>query len=298
MGFNKQHIGDNEGMGTGLGGTNLKSLVSGYTWQNAQAETYYNALKTANGGDINSLSLYGIGLNTYKGAIDTFFVTGNTDGWLTNINILYLFQGNISGTQSINAVNPGSFDLTFINSPTYGQNGVTTDGATQYFKTGYIAGIELVNQNNMSVFGKLNSFVGSFYPYLSCVPSTSVRMQLGNSASVGTFSDAYNTTLSQGRLAVAESRLTFNHYTRRSSIDAEMYVNGVSTGTSITGGGTIPSAAKQDLWGGVQNDGSGNPSANFGQGTMEIVGSGIDFSDAEALSLYNAYATFATTIGR
>lgn len=272
--------------------------TSSYQFVNSQAEAYFDALVANGFTPYVCENLYSLTHYSYSEALDNFFISGDNDGWLSRINILYLFQGNSAETQSINAINPSTYELTFINSPTYNKNGVTVDGATQYYKTGYIAGAVLANQNQMSMFGKLQSQSTTFFPYLSCIPSTSVRMQLGNSNVAGTFADAYNSTGTQGRLVITETKLTFNHYTRRTSIDAEMYVNGISTGISNTGGGTIPSSINQDLFGGVQNNGSGGPSANFGAGTVEIVGSGIEFSDAQALSLYNAYNTFATLIGR
>lgn len=296
MGFNKQHIGDNEGMGTGLGGTNLKSLVTGYVWTNAQAETYYNALKTANGGDINSSSLYGIDLNTYKGAIDTFFVAGTTNGWLSKMTGMYLFQGDNASTQSINAKTPSTHDLVAINSPTYSSAGATLDGATQYFTTDINPSTHITtNDVHLSAY-VTGATADAIRSYWGTIPDSAERLKMAYTPSPTgtadkTFAHIYSSTNSIN--SVTDSINGFWLTTKRALGDMETYLNGASESTLGTNGGTNPNDTIYLM---AQNV-LGSP-AQFMDGTVEIATIGNGVTDAQVLDLYNNYQIFATTIGR
>jgi hypothetical protein len=266
-----------------------------YVFRNASALAYWNALTTANGSELNG-SIYGISTYNLKKAIDEFFITGNTDGWLAEMIAMYLYIGGTSATHAINAKNPGTHNLTFVGAPTHRKEGFgQLNGTTQYAQTGIIPSSHLtVNDVHLSSWNLENNN-SVVHTYLGALTSATVRLQLlfSNTLTAGLF-DAYNSTSGGGRVVdVTNATNRFKLGSRRASNDAEIYSNGVSNATISGSGGSQPAI---EIFIGAQNS-SGSP-ANFATLTFQFNSIGGGLTDAQQLSLYNAIADIKTTLGR
>jgi len=109
------------------------SLVEegGFSWTDADAEAYYDTLKTVNGGDINASGLYSITLDELKEGINTAFVDAKSDGTYSKMTHWFPVIGGTAATHAICAVTLAS-QLTYVGSPTHGSYGVRTNGTTQH----------------------------------------------------------------------------------------------------------------------------------------------------------------------
>lgn len=118
-------------------GLSLRTVSTGYPWQDADAQAYYNALYTANGGDIDSATLYSIDLDTFKGGLDTLFLGGKTNGWWSRAKSLHLYLGDSAATQGICAKR--LITCSFVGSPTFTYEGFGSAKPTNaYLATGLI----------------------------------------------------------------------------------------------------------------------------------------------------------------
>ena len=87
-----------------------------------------------------------------KDAANAFIVTLKGYSIWTKIQALYLFMGGTAAAHAINWKNPGTYDITWYNSPTHSANGVQF-GGTAYGDTG----VGSVNAESAGHFGYVNS---------------------------------------------------------------------------------------------------------------------------------------------
>lgn len=69
---------------------------------------------------------------TQKTAVNTFILGLKSNSLWTTFYGLYPFVGGTSGAHAVNAKSPGTYDITWFNSPTHNSNGVTGNGTTNY----------------------------------------------------------------------------------------------------------------------------------------------------------------------
>lgn len=104
---------------------------SGFVWTNVEAEAYYNAVTIANGGDIDTVTLYGQTLDDTKQAIDKR-VTDLKSALIFNKLVHdYPFFGGTSNTHAICAIDCTP-ELTYFGSPTHSSLGMVLNGVFQY----------------------------------------------------------------------------------------------------------------------------------------------------------------------
>ena len=292
MGFTIGHKGRNVGLDVGLGGAVMGNSNSTYVWTNADAETYYDALVTAQGDDLWINSIYGISINAYKQGLDNLFVSGASDGWFAKMIGMYLFQGSVVGANVINAFLPATNNLTAINSPTYDINGAVLNGTSQYFKTGISQNPDGTLNNLTYAIKTINVTSTGVDSYMGASNGITQRNQLVHQTTITSLS-SYTTTEGAGKTSVNATRNTFLLATRRASNDVEIYQDGVSIATDSGSGGT---RSTYENYIGTQNN-IGVPT-NYVDGTIQFASIGLGLTTAQQLSLYNAYTTFATLIGR
>ncbi len=276
------------------------SVASGtaedYAFSNADARTGYNAVVTGNGGAIN-YSIYDTNPRTVKvkEGLDNFFVTAVTDGWKTDLRGCYLFFGGSAGAHAINIFNAGTYNLTFVNTPTQGKDGTTFNGSSQYATTnGYIENTHgTLNNTHVSSLTSNVSSTG-IDSYIGASSGTSQRIQIihQTSGTVLQFS-AYTSTNGAGRLETTTARNQFLIGSRTASNSYKIYANGVSIASATDSGGTRPTV--QHYIGALNS--SGSPT-NYVDGTFRFASMGLGLTDAKALSLYNALTTFNAILGR
>lgn len=271
-----------------------------YSFKNASALTFWNALTTANGGVELTGSLYGITKNELKQAIDSYFITGTADGWLVKMVAAYLFIGGTASTHALNAVAPaGANNLVFINSPTQGATGTTFNGTTQYATTGITPAQMTQNNVHLSAWTSNVAHTGTVQAIWGALSGATQRTQfLYSNIASGTMTfDAHNNTDGAGRIS---STLTgagvFNQHwigSRRTSTDVELYLNGVTEKTQLAGGGT--EQAVNFYLAASNNAGT---TISFLNGRLHNATIGTSLTDAEALSLYQATSALNVILGR
>jgi hypothetical protein len=129
-----------------------------------------------------------------------------------------------------NLMNPGTFDLSFINSPTHATTGVTFNGTTQYSRTGWIPNTHGTNYN-VTLSAYLKTDAGLDASLMGSRDAGTRKLNLSPKWSDGTiYFDCYSNT---GRIAAAggnSSSLVIA--TSRANNDRETYRNATSTGTN------------------------------------------------------------------
>ena len=268
------------------------SFWGGYTFINSQAKTYWDALTTANGGVEVSGSVYGVTTNALKKEIDSFFITGDTDGWLAEMIGMYLLIGATSATHAINACNPGTYNITWVNSPSHSSSGVSLNGSSQYGTTAINNAVLTQNAVHLSVktSGVTTTGVDT---YIGASNGTTQRTQLVHQTSGTLQGQIHNNTDGAGMIQNTATRNNYLLVSRRSSTDIELYEDGVSIDTGTSSGGSEPT---YPLWiGALNNLGA---AANYMDGTLESVTVGAGLSTAQASSFYTALSTLNTILGR
>jgi hypothetical protein len=79
-------------------GARDNTASGGFVWVNSEAEAYYNAVTVANGGDVDTVALYGQTLDDTKQAIDTRVTDLKTAGVFTKLVRDYPFFGGTADT--------------------------------------------------------------------------------------------------------------------------------------------------------------------------------------------------------
>jgi hypothetical protein len=99
----------------------------------ADADAYIAAINTAGG----SLS------GAEETAIQTFFTDLKSDGIYSKISVMYPFLGGVANSNKINAINPGTNDLTFNGTWAHSATGSYVDKSGDYADTNFNASASL-----------------------------------------------------------------------------------------------------------------------------------------------------------
>lgn len=92
------------------------------------AQTYISAVIAA-GGTLST---------PQQNAVNTYFLGLKTDGIFSKLYFNYLYLGGVANSNKINAVNPGTYNLTFEGTWTHSTSGSTaTKNSANYGDTGY-----------------------------------------------------------------------------------------------------------------------------------------------------------------
>lgn len=274
--------------------TYFGSKSSAFVFTNVQAEAYYDALVIANGGDIDSNSIYSITLNVLKKGIDDFFVDGVSGGWVTKMDAMYLYIGATSATHAINGATPGTFGLTFFGSPIQSALGFgQLNGTNQFAKTGLIPNITLnPNDYHFSADNTINSPIGE--KAFMGVATSSVKRD------VLFFSQASGFTLFQSHAIASSvndatsSPDAFLVGTRISPTDLRMFRDGVQKDINMAAAtGTFETS---EVFLGARNV-LGTPSL-FSDFSFRFHSMGGGLTASHVTSLTTAFNALQATLGR
>lgn len=256
-----------------------------YTFVNAAAETYYNALSTANGGDIDAATLYGISLNTLKEAIDQYFT--DTNGIRSKMVHEFPMIGGTAATHAICSVDSAS-ELTFTGSPTQDATGLVLNGTTQYADMNNDPKTELPQfSSHLCIFGDI---VGDTLS-IGSRDNTSDSQFVRNTSSSGqaNFNQMSATTASamNADLVMVGSRTADN--------DLRLYSDGTEQALDITTTSRFLPTTYSTLIGAWDNIGT---PAGYTQGSIKFASIGEGLSGAEVSTLTTAIKDLNTTLGR
>ena len=266
----------------------------------SEAQMLLNPFKTSNGGgvvyDSDAQAFFtaaGISDNTQKSAVNQLVLDLKADGIWSKLRAIYPYVGGSSSTHAVNLKNPGTYDITWVNSPTHSSNGVDFNGSNQYGNTGIAPSntadpgeISLhvyVRDNTAIVGGDIGAASAGFGQTLI------YSKYIDNNYYTSANSAAYGTAASadaRGFWSVGREGISGgNEFTT--------YKNGVSLGVAGAGP-TTPLTS--NIFVGALND-AGTP-YDFCDRQQAFAAIGDGLTDAEMADLYTAVQAFQTTLGR
>lgn len=248
----------------------------------ADAQTFFNA------GTFN---------DALKTAYNTFFLnlkTGLTNG--TNVFsdtvALYILTSGNAADNAINAKNPGTFDLTFVNSPTHASTGVTFNGSSQYARTGLTPSAALT-LNDITCSGYLTQDNAAAEYIMGAANSGTQRVVLTSRWSTDQiFWDCQSS--SGGRVTAGSPQVGSELITgaRRSATDGEIYRNTASLASSSSGGGTLPTV---EMYLGCYNNGGSASGFMANEFKIAMIGNGL--TDNQVADWSAAVSQLMTDLG-
>ena len=90
----------------------------------------------------------------HQSALNTFIVGLKDNGLWSGFFGLYLFVGATAASHAVNWKSPGTYNVTWANSPTHDANGVTGNGTTSYGYTTGLTGTQTGNLLGLSVYNR------------------------------------------------------------------------------------------------------------------------------------------------
>jgi hypothetical protein len=200
-----------------------------------------------------------------KGRIDDYIKYLKDGGVWSKLDVMYLFAGhtNTGGEALINIKNPGTFNATLVNSPSFSAyQGFTGDGSTSYINTNWSPGGDGVNftQNSASIgyhcntalTGSSSTNIYGAYSggnYIRCWPRYTTDVRFVRINYTGNNLEAAGQTDTTGLFAdVVTSSTTQVSYRNASSID---------TGSDTTTG--VPDSDMYVLAGNISGAGGWTP---------------------------------------
>lgn len=220
----------------------------------------------------------------------------------TRMKAIYPFIGGNATAHAVNLKSPGTYDLTFVGSPTHSSNGVDWNGSSQYATTGITPS---------SVLTLYDTHI-SFYARENNTNQGEIEMGATSSDGAGgynglTFTSRYSTTYgvisdhyigpaANGEIIAANSNGSkFWISSRISTSSHVVYKDGISFATnSLSSGiGILPNVG---IYIGCYNF-TGTPNAySTKQLALASIGDGLD--STQAANFNTAVQTFQTARGR
>lgn len=250
------------------------------------AQAFFNAV-VANSGALSAIEKGGY--NTYR--IDS---KNNPNLWNPGVHADYPMMGGTAESMSINAQNPGNFDLIFVNTVAgdFTANGFTPNGLTSYARTGLSPDPVLIIQSvTLEYYSRDNTSENSCDIGAQVTSAQNLILFLDHSA-VDTIFDSYNggTGRVLGSTANVSGGVTS---VRLAANDSKVYRKGVSYGSIATSGGTQPNV---EFYIGARNVAGSADSFSTKECAGTLIGDG--FNSAQVLAQYDARQTLNTTLSR
>ena len=227
-------------------------------------------------------------------ACNTLIVGLKTEGIWTNTDLIYLYVGGTAAAHAVNWRTPGTYNITWYNSPTHSANGVQF-GGTAHGRTGYNPNTVGVNASASGLFGYINSLGSGTRPLIAAQDDVAtLEMLLLHSAAdefnsnIGLYAGRPGThpTFSANGCLVSQ---------RNSNIDFRRFINGAKTTTATPGGGTA--SVNLSLYIGCYNY-MGSP-ALYSNSRQAMCGlyRGV-WTDAQQTAFSTLVNAFQTSLGR
>lgn len=231
----------------------------------------------------------------YITALDTMIAGMRTDGNLTVLDRFWIFAQEVQGYARVSIVNPGSTQITEVNTPTFTVNqGYTGNGTNRYLNTGF-------NWSTSSVNTLRNSITHGVYITTNVAENKydSGHLSAGRdilmSSRFGT-GDTYQTANGAAGASVAVADSLGLSMARRTSTASgtTAYKNGASLGTVVNADPTLANSPQLVL--AYNSNALGAVTANAFSSkriAMHVIGSG----GVNPATFYTRFQTFAVSIG-
>lgn len=220
--------------------------------------------------------------NLQKVAINQYIVEAvkGANQWWDEVVADYFFFGTTSATQAINAKNPGTFDLVFVNTVPgdFTSKGWQPDNATSFARTGIIPSVDLsLISNHLEYYSRTNVLDTGVTIGVGTGTSKVHLMMLRGGSNIMQYR-AFNQ--STGQVSATNLSSLGGHLgTRTSSTDSRLFKNGVQIGAIATGGGTIET---KQIYIAARNQNNVADSFTGYQVAGASVGFGISVAQAQA----------------
>lgn len=229
-----------------------------------------------------------------KSACDTFIRGLKSNSIWTNTDLLYLLVGGTAASHAVNWRTPGTFNMTWTNSPTHSSNGVQF-GGTAHGRTGYNPNTQSVNPADSGMFAYVNSVGSGNRPLMAAQsdPSTLEMLILHNTAN-----EFHSMQGSYAGRASTHPSFTGNSCIvgqRNSTTETRRFINGTKTTTSTPACGTA--SVNLEIFAGCYNYG-GSPTL-YSNARVSLLGlyRGA-WSDAAQTAFSTLAANLQTALGR
>jgi len=215
--------------------------------------------------------------------------TNNTDVW-SDLLTLYPISPTSLAAAAFNLIDPSSYEITWYNSPTHGDDGIESDGSTSYGDSGYQADNSVDNDVGLTVafeyppgggtpLGARDTTGDDFYLMMRGASNTR-RFYAGENTEFVTGGSDLSTAVFTG--------------IRRAADDKELYKNGASVGTNTnTDSNGLPAlnlfvlASNQD----------GSPAQYMPSGiNTNFLAAHTALSDNQIDDLYDAITTYNANV--
>ena len=274
---------------TDIAGNNIAAQASTTAWSftvattgyEAESETIFAAFTTPPN-------------DTRKGVINTLVLALKTAGVWTKLDTFYVLGAADSQAALINWKNPGTFNATAVNAPTFtADQGFAGNGTTSYLDTGYTPSTNgsTFTQNSACLFvwSRTNTRSNSAAA-IGAATSDAPAVAYINPWNLTVDNVGHGLNGSTGFNAFAPtSAAGFFLLTRTASTGYDVYRNTTNLGTQ-----TSTSAGRSDQ---VMRICGGNVSANFTTRQILFAGCGGGLNSTEEAALYNALDAYRTAIG-
>lgn len=227
-----------------------------------------------------------------KRAINDVIVALKAAGVWTKLDVLYVFAAHDEDTALINWKNPGTFNCTAVNAPTFvADRGYTGDGASSALDTGFnpsTAGGGFTQNSAHLGAWSLTDIAASNHPNMGNTQATPhILINSRNTSDQASFRINSSTNLTIASTSGA------GHFSasRTSSTALTGYING-SAVTAVSGGtGNTSSTLQNDTiriarWG-----------IFYGERQIAVAHAGASLSGPETLAAYQAFQAYLQSVG-
>ena len=261
----------------------------GFVWVNPEAEAYYNAVTIANGGDIDTIALYGQTLDDTKSAIDSRVTNLKSAGIFTKLVHDYPFFGGTADTHAINAVNATS-TLLYFGSPTHSNLGMITNGANQYASLNNSFRSEVPSSEDWAIGVDTNSSNSKIIMGSRDATNIAAVIRYRLSTLLG-YTTTAGLTVSPALSSVSDSFIVISQY---EPLISRLYNDAVEESVTTSSSGLIPTT--YPLFIGAWNNYGGVIDAVAGNHKFAFASSGLTPTEVSSLNTINN--TFQSFLGR
>ena len=195
----------------------MQIIFSRHKFFDIDAQTYFDAA-----GIIDEIE---------KNAENTAIIALKDTTIWNKLDGLHFISPTNLATASVNAKNPGTFDLIPVNTPSHSINGVDFNGSTQYFRTGWTPNTHNPGGIHMAFYSRQDVSNNAFV--MGCQSATgkaTIQPRNGTTVAIGVNS---NNTISLS--GANPDSLGFFIATREGETDLKFYKNGAILSTGSAG---------------------------------------------------------------
>lgn len=264
-----------------------------YKFQNASAETYFNALVSAGFTEAQCISVYDVPLNSFRVAVDNLFAGLVADGLFSKLIKWTPAMGGSLATNVINAVAPGTNDSTYSGTPVATPYGTAHDGASwenfiltpngsmdqNDFSIGCVANDDYIPGVTIHLFGAQVSGSSSILKFRLDLASGEVQAIPGTN---GTNILVSHGGSNQGLWVMNRSSVTATRLDKNGAT----YGSGSLTSSTLT--------SNELIFGGLNNNGTKNGSY---LGAIRHAFIGTFFSTTDSANFKNRIKAFDSSLG-